>query len=332
MNKSKQFTNGDHFPSCVPDTTYGVTQFWAEEYWAWRQIQKIRKNYPGIDFNGLINSTFEDHFKQLLNNPPHTNILGTNSFTDIPDNSWKISNKKLTLATSHAPSRYKAQLLLRRHKDNFRIITFDAHLDLGNYTGIHGAWLTENIAKRTSIIGGWADTFYELNYAHSLVPHIASELTELSDDNSFLEWIAEKKVYISIDIDYLQPTQNYLGLSSYWHRILLIGHTRNLNQQIQMLPDHIDLTTPTLIGKEINLFEDLALFRERKKKSINLHIKKLEKLFEEISILLNDSSSSLLGLDLVEYSAICDWKKLTLNALLQNYSPFERVLKPVYEE
>ena len=320
------------YPNCIPATSFGITQFWAEEYWTGRQIQKIRNRYPGIDFRGLIDGIFENHLKQILKKPPHIDIVDTTSFGEIPKNSWKISYKKLTLATSHAPSRYKAQTFLKKHKDQFRILTFDAHLDLGNYAGIHGAWLTDNLAKRTAIIGGWAEPHYELKSGYAIVPHIRPDFKQLCEEKSFLDWISKKKIYISIDLDYLQSKGNYLGLSCYWHRNLFIGHTLNINQQIQMLPDHIDLFTPTLIGKELNIFEDLSSFMESKIKSINSHIQMLMKLFTDISTLLQDNESSLLGMDLVEYSAISDWRQLSVSALLNNFDLFEKLVKPVYEK
>jgi hypothetical protein len=335
LNNYKRTTNAGlcaeiPYPTCIPDTTYGITQFWAEEYWAWCQVQKIRSQFPHIDFRGLINSLFENQFESLLNNPPHGGILDTKSYEDVPKNSWRISNKRLSLATSHAPSRYKAQFLLKQYKGQFRILTFDAHLDLGNYKGIHGAWLTENLAKRTALIGGWDEPHNELESGSTVIPYICPDLEQLGEERGFVDWINKKKLYISIDLDFLSLEKEYLGLSCYWHRNLFIGHALNINQRIQMLSDNIDLSIPTLIGKEIEVFEDLSSFMEYKVKSINLHIQKLVKIFKEISTLLEDCASSLLGMDLVEYSAISDWKQLTISALLKNFDHFEEILKPVY--
>ncbi len=320
------------FPKCVSNTTYGVTQFWAEEYWTWLQIQKIRKKYPFIDLSGLVNREFENHLNELLINKPHNKILDTNSFTEVPKDSWVISNNMLTIATSHAPSRYKAQRLLRRYKEKCRILTIDAHYDLGNYSGIHGAWITDKLARHTCVIGGWDETLYELKAAQSFIPYIESSLTILSENNSFLRWIADKKVYISIDLDFFPPAAEYYGLSSFWNRNLFIGHSLNLNQQIQMLGENIDLATPTLIGKTINLFENLSSFRKEKIISINSHLRMLMNLIEEIVILFQNTSSSLLGMDLVEYSAICDWDHLTINALMKHFNLFKSALQPIIEK
>jgi hypothetical protein len=296
------------------------------------KIQKILKKIPYVDLRGLINKEFEGRFKQLLRSDPHYNLLDTSSFAEIPSDSWEISNKMLTIATSHAPSRYKAQKLLGRYKEKFRIITIDAHYDLGNYTKIHGAWITDKLARHTCVIGGWAETLHELRAAQKVIPYIKPKIAKLSEDNSFLGWIADKKVYISIDLDFFPPTEEYLGLSSFWNRNLFLGHSLNLNQQIQMLMGNIDLTTPLLIGKEIDFFEDLSSFRQDKYKSINAHMQLLTKLIEDIVIIFQNTASSLIGLDLVEYSPICDWEHLTIDAILKNFNLFKRTIHPIIEK
>ncbi len=320
------------YPLCIPDKTYGITQFWAEEYWAWCQIQKLRENYPGTDFRGLVNSTFENYLQKILNTTPHANILNTSSFDDIPENSWEISNKMITLATSHAPSRYKAENFLQEYKDNFRILTFDAHLDLGNYNGIHGAWISDSLAKRVAMVGGWAELEEELTRGTKAIRYLHSTHESLKNDTSFQNWIKGKNVYITIDLDFFRPKAKFLGLCSFWHRNLFIGHSLNLNQQIQLLPNPIDLSVPTLLGKEINILRDLQSFRNLKLKSIEFQIQELIRLIDEISLLLQANNSSLLGLDLVEYSAICDWEQITINALVKNFGRFEKKLKPFQEK
>ncbi len=332
MTKHPNYIHNSPYPDCVPSSTYGITQFWAEEYWAWRQIQKIRGKYPQVDFQGLVNYIFENHVKNLLSKAPHCNILNTHSFRDIPENSWELSTKEIGISTSHAPSRYKAEILSRKYEDQLRIITFDAHLDLGNSFGIHGAWITPKLARKTAIVGGWADPDYEVKSGSKVAKYFQPSLTELRDEKPFLDWIKNKTVYLTIDLDFFPPEAQYLGLSSFWNRNLFIGHSLNLNQQIQMLPDHIDRSQSILIGKEINIFENLSSFMEYKKRSINLQIQKLVKLIGEISTLFQENNSLLLSLDLVEYSAISDWEHLTLNALIRKYNLLEKLLRPVYEK
>ena len=102
------------FPSCISSSTYGITQFWAEEYWAWVKVQELRFLYPQIDLNGLINRIFENQLPNLTKTSPHKKIIGTKDYNDIPTDSWEIGYEKLNIATSHAPSRFKAQNYIRK--------------------------------------------------------------------------------------------------------------------------------------------------------------------------------------------------------------------------
>jgi len=290
------------YPNCISTLTYGITQFWAEEYWAWLKVQELRTLYPQIDLTGLINQIFENQVPNITKTSPHKKIVGSKDYNDIPRNSWKISYRKLNIATSHAPSRFKAQNYLRKYTNDFRIITLDAHLDIGRSNLLHAAWLTEDLAKKTAIIGGWSEASEDVIHAKGLVPFISNHTNNLLEEKDFVNWITGKKVYLTIDLDFFPSRDNYMGLSSYWHRNLFIGHAMHIKQ-----------------GVELQIFTDIISFMRQKKESIQSQINQINHLIKNLVDFFQENSVSMLGLDLVEYSPICDWQNMTIECIKNDF-------------
>ena len=319
------------YPYCISTSTYGITQFWAEEYWAWLKVQELRSLYPQIDLTGFINQIFENQLPNLTKTNPHWKIVGTKDYSDIPLNSWKIGHRKLNIATSHAPSRFKAQNYLRKYTNDFRIITFDAHLDIGMSSLIHAAWLTEDLAKKTAIIGGWSESSEDVNHARGIIPFISSRTSDLFERKDFKSWIKGKKVYITIDLDFFPSHDKYMGLSSYWHRNFFVGHAMNIKQRIELEKDTNIRLNNKMIGVELNIFNDVASFMKEKKKSIQSQINQLNHLMENIVTFFQENSSSMLGLDLVEYSPICDWQNLTIKGFKDDFPNLSTLISTINE-
>jgi len=289
------------YPTCISSSSYGITLFWAEEYWAWLKVQELRLLYPQIDLTGLINQLFENQLPNLTKISPHMNVVGTNNYNEIPIDSWDIDYRKLNIATSHAPSRFKAQNYLKKYTNDFRIITLDSHLDIGRSNLIHAAWLTEDLAKRSAIIGGWSEASDDMSHARSLIPFISTCTSDLIEKKGFKSWITGKKVYLTIDLDFFPSQDNYMGLSSFWHRNLFLGHAMNIKQRIEI------------------------------EKSIRSQFDQLNHLIEEIAGFFQENSAYLLGLDLVEYSPICDWQNLTINSFKENFQYLSTLISTINE-
>jgi len=319
------------YPTCISSSSYGITLFWAEEYWAWLKVQELRLLYPQIDLTGLINQLFENQLPNLTKISPHMNVVGTKNYNEIPIDSWDIDYRKLNIATSHAPSRFKAQNYLKKYTNDFRIITFDAHLDIGRSNLIHAAWLTEDLAKRSAIIGGWSEASDDMSHARSLIPFISTCTNDLIEKKGFKSWITGKKVYLTIDLDFFPSQDNYMGLSSFWHRNLFLGHAMNIKQRIEIEKDIKIGSNSGLVGVKLQIFDDIVSFMKQKKKSIRSQIDQLNHLIEEIAGFFQENSAYLLGLDLVEYSPICDWQNLTINSFKENFQYLSTLISTINE-
>ncbi len=319
------------YPDCISTSTYGITQFWAEEYWAWLKIQELKLLYPQIDLTGLINPIFEIQLPNLTKIRPHKKINETRDYNDIKVNSWEINYKKLNIATSHAPSRFKAQNYLKQFTNDFRIITLDAHLDIGKSDLIHSTWLTPDLAKKTTLIGGWSESSKDVKYAQGLFPFISSQMNDLLEKKLFKKWIEGKKVYITIDLDFFPYKDNYMGLSSFWHRNLFIGHAMNLKQRIELLDDFEVGLNNTLAGVKLQFFDNISSFMKQKRDSIQQQIYQSNDILKNLIDFFQETSAFLLGLDIVEYSPICDWQNLTIEGFEKNFHFLNNLINTINE-
>ncbi len=329
--RPNQHDETEVYPTCISSSTYGITLFWAEEYWAWLKIQELRVLYPQIDLTGLINQVFENQLPNLTKTSPHRKIVGTKNYNEIPIDSWDIDYRKLNIATSHAPSRFKAQNYLKKYTNDFRIITLDAHLDIGRSDLIHAAWLTEDLAKKSAIIGGWSEASEDMGHARSLIPFISTCTNDLLEKKDFKKWITGKKVYLTIDLDFFPSLDKYMGLSSFWHRNLFLGHAMNINQRIELEKDIKTGSNNCLAGVKLQIFNDIISFMKQKKKSIQSQINQLNHLIEDIAVFFQENSASMLGLDLVEYSPICDWQNLTINGFKDDFQYLSTLINTTNE-
>ena len=308
------------FPLCLPSQTYGSTLFWAEEYWTVVKIQELKRQYPQIDLSGLIDPCFMQQFPNLIKGTFHEKILGTRSFDDISTLFWEDKRQKINIATSHAPSRLIAEDYWQQFGDDFGIITFDAHLDLSNSQGIHGAWITKELASITSVIGGWADTSHGYEDASSLFPFIESNIKDISSNSGLHTWLKGKMIYLSIDLDYYQLSQkDYLGYSNFWHRNKIIGHSMTIDQILAEQSEDCNVNSPLLLGKSLGFFSNSDFFTERKMKSLKNQTTEILNNLKYITRLCRKNSATLLCIDFVEYSPICDWHQLPINEFIQNY-------------
>lgn len=315
------------FPLCLPSHTYGKTLFWAEEYWTVVKIQELKNLYPRIDFSGLIDPCFMKKFPSLVKGSVHEKILGTRSFEDITTFLWENKRRVINIATSHAPSRLIAEDYWQQFGDNFGIITFDAHLDISNSQKVHGAWITKELASITSVIGGWADTRQDFEEVSSFFPFIEQNITDAISNRDLHAWLKDKKIYLSVDLDYYQYSlRNYLGYSNFWHRNKIIGHSMTIGQILEENSKNYELNSPLLIGKSLGFFRDLEDFTQRKKESLKNQTLEILNNLKNIAQLCRKNSATLLCIDFVEYSPICDWYQLTINEFVENYPKYRAII------
>lgn len=309
------------YPLSRQTETFGAALFWAEEYWATTKLQSLRKKKPNLDFSGFINTSFQNRLPTLLKETPHTKMLGTRNYHDLEQISsplWENKRRFINLSSSHAPSRVIAEKYSQEYGEDFGIITLDAHLDLTNTPYIHANWLTEALMGKTAVVGGWAEASSDREQGQHVLKFLVPSLFTLLDDPGFRSWLSGKKIYVTIDLDYFDDGQHpFLGYATYIHREKIIGHALNIDQLIEAeLGENRHSRWLGTLFNYSNLGEFIAL----KKKSIqNASSELVQVLTQFVELFKNTPTMSLLALDLVEYSPICDWHNLTLNELVGHY-------------
>ncbi|MFX0085096.1 MAG: hypothetical protein ACFFAU_05445 [Candidatus Hodarchaeota archaeon] len=322
----------DIFPFCIKEYTYGTTLFWAEEYWAINKILELERKYPSIDFVGLINTNFKNQLNNLLNEPPHSELVGTTGFADLSSVVWKERRKFINIATSHAPSRFIARKYSEFYDRNFGIISIDAHLDLHNTDFIHSAWISTDLMPKTAVIGSWAESKEDIDLAKSLLAFLEPNVNELFLNSDFIQWLSGKKIYLTLDLDYFRLSQHkFMGYSNYWHRNKIIGHSMNISQLLEKYGLERNINHIKSVGILLGIFSNLESFLKEKKSSIKLQSKKIEELFRILVEVCSNNATTLLSIDFVEYSPICDYQKLTLKELEMKYQAFHHILCPIKE-
>ncbi|UCE12387.1 MAG: hypothetical protein JSV04_09320 [Candidatus Heimdallarchaeota archaeon] len=319
------------FPSCLLPHTYGTSLFWAEEYWAITRIGELEKNFPNVDFTGIINPQFKKMFPELISRSHLENILDTKRFFEITKVLWENNRRIINIATSHAPSRFIAKNYLKEYTpEELVIITFDAHLDLSDHNSIHSAWITKELASVTAVIGGWEEASSDIADSKSSLAFFAPDIESLISNRDFLAWLKGKKIYLSLDLDYFRLSQGaFLGYSNYWHREKIIGHSMNLGQLLQEKNEEIVTNKPLVAGIILGFFPNFEYFEQKKKKIIRKQTKEILHLLLRISRFLHDYSANILSIDFVEYSPICDWRQLTIKEFLANYDNFFSTIQSI---
>ncbi|MHA2244809.1 MAG: hypothetical protein ACXADY_07550 [Candidatus Hodarchaeales archaeon] len=315
------------FPCCLPSQTYGTTLFWAEEYWIVTQIHELVRKYPQIDFSGLFDPYFMKQFPNLLKGSIHEKIFDTKKFSDISEVTWEDNRQFINIATSHAPSRYIAMNYWETFGDDFGIVTLDAHLDLLDSEFMHGAWITKDLARITTVIGGWAEVIYDFEDAEPSLAFLAPDIDSINTNREFIAWLRDKKIYISLDLDYFRISQtDFLGYSNYWHRNKIIGHSMNIKQMLEEQNKNNQSNSQLLLGEALGFFPNLEAFVRNKKKSLKKQSDDIFITLNEISQLCSKNSATILSIDFVEYSPTCDWQQLTIKELMENYPRYHAVM------
>jgi hypothetical protein len=322
----------DIFPYCLNGHSYGTTLFWAEEYWVRNKILGLEEKYPNIDFTGLINMNFKNQLKNLLNRTHHTELMSTTSFVDLSSVVWEENRKFLNIATSHAPSRFIARRYAKLYGNDFGIISIDAHLDMFNTDVIHNAWISPDLVTKTAVIGGWAEFKEDIDRAKSLLAYLEPNEDGIILNSEFIKWFSGKKIYLTLDLDYFRLSQHkFMGYSNYWHRNKIIGHSMNIGQLLEKYSVERNFDHLISVGNILEIFSELESFLQEKKHSIHMQSKKIEDLLRLLEEVCMNNATTLLSIDFVEYSPICDYQKLTLKELELKYQTFYNLLCSIKE-
>ena len=321
------------FPDCLTKNSYGTTLFWAEEYWAARKIFELERKYPEIDFLGLIDTNFKNRLSDLLQKPPHKNLIGKNHYNELSGNIWEEDERFLNIATSHAPSRFIANRYSRIIRDNFCIVTVDAHLDMSSDNYIHNAWINDDLAIKTAVIGGWIENQRDIIESKPYLAFLEPTFNRLTLNPLFAEWIENKIIYLTLDLDYFHISQHkFMGYSNFWHRDRIVGHSMNFEQVLDEYVIKNKNFDQLCMGRILDVYSDLDTFLQEKKNSIKQQSKIIEELLKVIVEFCIDYSATLLRVDFVEYSPICDYQQLTIKEFERNNHNFFSILSSVRKE
>lgn len=321
------------YPNYFRGNNYGTTKFWVEEYWAATKILELEQKYPGIDFTGLIDDNYKTKIVSYLQESNHLDLSNITKFAELSEIESKDNRKFINVSTSHAPSRFIAKKYVHSIGDKFGVITIDAHLDMFNTDFVHNAWITNDITPYTAVIGGWAEVMDDVKSAESLLAFYEPNTTNLSLNSKFKEWISGRKIYLTIDLDFFRTSQNrFMGYSNYWHRDRIIGHSMNFEQELEERTIEKKLYKSKMAGNVLGFFYELESFVQEKKRTINFQSKEIEKLLQLIVSVFKNNSTTLLSVDFVEYSPLCDYEKLTIEELERNYLRFYDILHLVKEK
>ncbi len=123
-----------------------------------------------------------------------------------------------------------------------------------------------------------------------------------------------------------------MGYSNYWHRDKIIGHSMNFEQILEERIIKTKVKNSRMAGYLLGIFHELESFVKKKKRSLKLQSGEIEKLLELIVSIFKSNSATLLCVDFVEYSPICDYRQLTLKELEKKYSKFYDIISSVREK
>ncbi|MHA1330423.1 MAG: arginase family protein, partial [Candidatus Hodarchaeales archaeon] len=311
------------FPYNILLKYYGLNIFWAEEYWAYSSYRKLRAEYQNVGFEGLVNESVTEFLESLLNNSVYQKLKNTKCYSEITEEQVLFVDKKINIGTSHAPSKIKASNFINEYDDDVAIISIDAHFDLQEKDLIHGKWITKEIAPYVIMVGGWAESEYDFESDRDKFMFYFQSIQDLTENRSLKDWIRNKKIYITLDLDYFKlSSTSYFGYSNYWHRNYLIGHSNTFSQ---LLGEKLDTASTRLInsqisaGKILGYFKNLDEFKEKKVQSIAQQTKEMVGLLKIIEHVLAGNSARIISFDFVEYSPICDWNYLTISELIKEF-------------
>ena len=295
-----------------------VSPWLLEEYWALKKIEDISQRFPRAHWDGLIASTGTWDEIEIGDTPTrsiptfskykgqklieHDSIPKT--FEDSVSlqqslNAW-VNSKQLIgtvcLSTSHTTSLYRYKAFQHKFPD-IRVITVDTHLDLAENYGSN-RWI-EN-PSQVGIITPRVDT-----PDARLFGWRTRNLMDIFNSSDAYDFLRGRPVFLSIDLDFFQH------FSSYRHRKLLIGHSMTISQRIDLYAANESKTSDFIIGEETKVFQSLETHKNSLKKGVYDDGVKLRRFLVLFLSFLASLSSFLVGVDICEYSPICDLYQAT---------------------
>lgn len=319
-----------------PNNPFGTSVYLFEEIWLYQNFLTLQKKYPQANWDGLINRDFLTKLPIFLEKFGQEQLLGyTTGLHNIQKGFIKHSRKKINLLTSHAPSREVALNYLNSEEKKVVIINIDAHLDFSPVSPVAGnIWITPEIAKHSIVIGGWDESTQDIKEAKSFFKYIFTDFEDFFENDKIINYLNGAKVYITLDLDYFCHEElcryNFLGISNYFHRQRFIGHAKTINQVLseEIVANNYSSEFNVINEAGISLKNgcDIKDFRKSKIISIERMKSKIIIYLSRLFLQLKDLDTSILSLDIVEFSPSCDWENLSLNRLNPLYYDLKNLL------
>ena len=325
-------------------SSYTIYQssWYFEECWALQKLLALKKNYPWLSWDGMVNESEMVHFGKTCQGEDFL----SQSFEEINEKlAFRIKMVKKDLirflnhclsenhvpkvfSYGHAITRWSYQWMTSRLGSDCLIMLLDAHDDLGEPSYISNRWMLPEWASRCILIGNWAEGVDREDEKKFLT--VIEDVDGLWSLPSFVKngLSRYKGVFVTIDLDYW-PHPKYFPdfeswkwvLSNYWTREMLVGHGRTILQLLQM-------QNPQLL-KEMNhvgqiLFDWFEGGEQFKKWRRQRHQELKESVLQDVRSIfewLEAFSLEACYIDVVEYCGMFDadymTKELVMN-LLEN--------------
>jgi len=295
-----------------------------EEYWALKEIDLLASGFPYTRWDGVvafsgtwdaleIPRTPSGSFPMFQKSPSGRLFSPSSvpvSFAESEPHFLRLkkwvqllpqNHPVVCLSTSHALSGPRAYFLGRKHPE-LRCIVVDAHLDLADEPYKSNRWIEDpsgtalispEVSKQESELFAW----------------VGSSLEDSFNSPQLHQFVEGHHIFASVDLDYFE------SMASYRHREVLIGHSMNVRQRLGVFSSHFPRNDAFLIGEEARIFAELGTYVRNLGNGVRDEGEALLDWFSKLIDLLSSASATLVGVDICEYSPLCDIQQFTAKEL-----------------
>ncbi len=300
-------------------------RFFLEDYWLFCLVERITHLLPQADWTGIFDafSLWEDvEFGTEPDSPfPFRKEAGggleaayqVRNYAEAASLEGSLRQEyqpsRLVVSPTHIVSWLSYEHYVKDHP-NLKILSLDAHNDRGDTQFPDNLWISDEIAARTLLIGGWAEKSLRSQEQTSylgIYEHVEGALTS----QRFKETLRNQDLLLSIDLDYFQRFQ--WGFPTYLAREFFVGHSMNITQRIMSFLAQNALVEKqrAVIGRILGLFasqSDLEAFTKKRLAAIRCEGANAKDEIGRMLDFLEQIGSNIVSVDLCEFCAPLDYE------------------------
>ncbi|MFX1250977.1 MAG: hypothetical protein ACFFCZ_05165 [Promethearchaeota archaeon] len=308
-----------------------VFPLYLEDYWLLREVEKLQRIYPNIEWIGLFDPTVMSNYNDLEFCLPKNSLFNFGKQKD--KQLWAIeqittfkeaSNSNLqsniqsmvsnspffVISPTHIVSRFRFRFLRKKYP-RLRAISIDAHDDISSGLEIENLWISKDLLPFTGYIGPKTlETSQFLFQFETIASAVENQL--------FIETIQNKPVFLSIDIDFF--SHSAFGIASHWFRQLFIGHSLNIRQRLESTlfssPPGSEYENFN-VGEKLGYFgrDESLIFLKNREKQIIQEADAMKKTIIVLMQKLDSLACSIVGIDITEVCPLGDVNEKTVTCL-----------------